>query len=252
MTAVQTEALVLRLYPWSESSCVANLFTREFGKQGVLAKGAWRPRSPFEGALDLLSICRVVFLPKAGDALGVLTEAKLTERYSMGRRDLLRLYCGYYVSELLDRFTEKGDPLPELYDLATATLASLSDAGSEPRACILRWELQLLRLVGHAPTLDRCAQCGTMIASDATVPFAPLVGGVVCANCAAGLRPLIQIPPAARQELLRFSEPDWQEISTNEYTMSGRAAIRGALERTIMALLDRRLNLTYFLQELGH
>ena len=252
MTAVQTEALVLRLYAWSESSCVANLYTREFGKQGVLAKGAWRARGPFEGALDLLSICRVVFLPKAGDALGILTEAKLVERYRMGRQDLLRLYCGYYVSELLDRFTEKGDAQPELYDLAVATLMSLADERSEPRACVLRWELQLLRLVGHAPTLDRCAQCGRTIDDDATVPFAPMVGGIVCANCGAGLRPLIQMPPAARQELLRFSESDWQTTRITNFVSSGRAAIRGALERYIAALLDRRLNLTYFLQELGH
>jgi DNA repair protein RecO (recombination protein O) len=252
MTAVQTEALVLRLHPWSESSCVANIYTREFGKQGVLAKGAWRARGPFEGALDLLSICRVVFLPKAGDALGILTEAKLVERYGIGRRNLLRLYCGYYVSELLDRFTEKGDAQPELYDLAVATLMSLADERSEPRACILRWELQLLRLVGHAPTLDRCAQCGRAIDDEATVPFAPMVGGIVCANCGSGLRPLIQISPDARQELLRFSALDWHKTPTTHIVSSGRAAIRGALERYIAALLDRRLNLTYFLQELGH
>jgi DNA repair protein RecO (recombination protein O) len=252
MTSVQTDALVLRLTPWSESSCVVNLFTRELGKQGVVAKGAWRPRSPFEGALDLLSICRVVFLPKAGDALGVLTEAKLIQRYRIGRRDLLRLYCGYYVSELLDRFTEKGDPQPELYDLAAATLESLGDERNEPRACVLRWELQLLRLVGHAPALDRCAQCGAAIAEDATVPFAPLVGGVVCAACAGGLRPLIQVPPAARRELMRFSDAEWENIPTTNLTSSGRAAMRGALERYIAALLDRRLNLIYYLQELGH
>lgn len=252
MTAEQTDAIVLRLYPFSESSCVVSLFTRDFGKQSVLAKGAWRSRSPFEGALDLLSICRVVFLPKAGDALGILTEAKLVERFRAGRHSLLKLYCGYYVSELLDRFTERGDTQPELYDLAVTTLAALSDESQEPRACILRWELQLLRLVGHAPTWDRCAQCGTAIDSDTTRPFAPLVGGVVCQACAGGLRPLIQIPAAARQELMRFSDADWREIPTTSLIDSGRAAMRGALERYFAALLDRRLNLTHFLEELGH
>jgi DNA repair protein RecO (recombination protein O) len=252
MSAEQTDAIVLRLFPWSESSCVVSLFTRDFGKQSVLAKGAWRPRSPFEGALDLLSICRVVFLPKAGDALGLLTEAKLVERYRVGRQSLLRLYCGYYVSESLDRFTERGDAQAELYDLAVATLTALGDARQEPRACILRWELQLLRLVGHAPTWDRCAQCGVSIDSQAMRPFAPLIGGVVCEACAGGLRPLIQIPAAARQELHRFSDAAWQEIPTTSLVENGRAAMRGALERYIAALLDRRLNLTYFLEELGH
>ncbi len=252
MTAEQTDAIVLRLHAWSETSCIANLFTREFGKQSVLAKGAWRPRSPFEGALDLLAVCRVVFLPKAGEALGVLTEAKLIERFRVGRRDLLRLYCGYYVAELLDRFTEKGDPYPELYDLAIVTLAGLNDLQQEPRAIVLRWEMQLLRLVGHAPTLDRCAQCGNAVPEDRWVAFAPLVGGVVCDACVAGLRPVIQLPVPARRELERFSEPDWREIKTDGFSAQGRAAMRGALERTIAGLLDRKLNLSYFLQELAH
>ena len=242
----------MRLVAWSESSCIATLYCRDFGKQAVIAKGAWRPRSPFEGALDLLATCRVVFLPKAGDALGTLTEAKLVERFRMGRLNLLRLYCGYYVSELLDRFTEKGESQPELYDLAVDTLYALGDERQEPRACVLRFELQLLRLLGHAPTWDRCAQCGIGLDRDWTVPFAPLVGGVVCAACGSGLRPLIQMPALVRAELLKFGEPAWREISMESYIASGRAALRGALDRYIAALLDRRPNLTTFLQELGH
>jgi hypothetical protein len=79
-----------------------------------------------------------------------------------------------------------------------------------------------------------------------------MVGGIACPSCASGLRPLSQLPPSARQELLRFSDPEWEEITTMNLIGSGRAAIRGALERYIAALLDRRLNLTYYLQELGH
>lgn len=252
MTAEQTDAIVLRSQLWSETSCIATLFTRDHGKQAVLAKGAWRPRSPFEGALDLLSICRVVFIPKSGDALGLLTEAKLTNRFRIGRRDLLRLYCGYYVAELLDRFTEKGDGNSEMYDLAIATFAGLEDPDSEPRAVILRYEMQLLRLLGHSPTLDRCAQCGIDIEPDQTIAFAPIVGGIVCRACMSGLRPLMQLPIVARQELLRFSGPHWETISVASISLQGRAAMRGIVDRYLAALLDRRLNLSNFLQELGH
>lgn len=252
MSAEQTDAIVLRSQLWSETSCIATLFTRDHGKQAVLAKGAWRPRSPFEGALDLLSICRVVFIPKSGEALGLLTEAKLTSRFRIGRSDLLRLYCGYYVAELLDRFTEKGENDPEMYDLAIATLAGLGDLGCEPRAVILRFELQLLRLLGHAPTLDRCAQCGIELSLDESVVFAPMVGGIVCRNCRSGLTPLIQLPMAARLELLRFSEPQWATISVDSISTQGRPAMRGIVGRYLTSLLDRRMNLSNFLQELGH
>ncbi len=252
MTAEQTDAIVLRSQLWSETSCIATLFTRDHGKTAVLAKGAWRPRSPFEGALDLLSICRVVFIPKSGEALGLLTEAKLTSRFRIGRQDLLRLYCGYYVAELLDRFTEKSDSNAELYELSEATLAALERPGSEPRAVILRYEMQLLRVLGHSPALDRCAQCGTELLPDQVVAFAPVVGGIVCRECMGGLRPLMQLPTIARAELVRFSQPQWTAINVDTIASQGRAATRAIVDRYLMALLDRRLNLSNFLQELGH
>ena len=78
MASEKSLALVLRVVEFSESSCVATLYTRDFGKIGVLAKGARRPKSPFEAALDLLAICRIVFLRKSADGLHVLTDRKST------------------------------------------------------------------------------------------------------------------------------------------------------------------------------
>ncbi|MCA9132791.1 MAG: DNA repair protein RecO, partial [Planctomycetales bacterium] len=159
MAAEQSEAIVLRVWPWSETSLIASLYTREFGKLSVLAKGARRPKSPFEAALDLLSICRVVFIPKAGDTLDLLTEAKLQQRFRAGSRDLLRLYAGYYVVELLDQLTDKGDPQPAIYDLAVASIHALAEPDAEVAAVVLRLELQMLRQAGHLPSWRYCGHC---------------------------------------------------------------------------------------------
>ena len=126
MAVEQSDAIVLRVIPWSETSLIAHIYTRDFGKLSVLAKGARRPKSPFEAALDLLSICRVVFISKSSDALDLLTEAKLTRRFRGGSRDLLRLYAGYYVAELLERLTDKQDRQPEIFELAEDTLTAIS------------------------------------------------------------------------------------------------------------------------------
>ena len=251
MPAEQTDALVLRIYPWSETSCIASVYTRDFGKLSVLAKGARRPKSPFEAALDLLSICRVVFIPKSGDALDLLTEAKLVRRYRAGAADLLRLYSGYYVAELLDRLTDKGDEQPELFELAESTLLALADPVLELRAVVLRLELQMLRMLGHLPTWRMCAQCGDEVPASDKATFGLLASGVLCERCRPGSRQMILLPAIVRDTLEQFSEPEWQTISLRTYPNANRAALRNVVKQYLTVLLDRKLNLHSYLEELS-
>ncbi len=251
MPAEQTDALVLRIYPWSETSCIASIYTRNFGKLSVLAKGARRPKSPFEAALDLLSICRVVFIPKSGDALDLLTEAKLLRRYRAGSNDLLRLYSGYYVAELLDRLTDKGDEQPELFELAEQTLLALANPELELRAIVLRMELQMLRMTGHLPSWSVCAQCGEAVPDDSSATFGLLASGVLCELCRGGARFMVHLPAPVRMTLEQFSASEWQRISLNNYPNTHRAAVRGVVKQYLTVLLDRKLNLHSYLEELG-
>ena len=117
-------ALVLRSVDVFETSKVLTLFTRDLGKVSALAKGARRLKSPFASGLDLLSVCDIVLLHKASDALDLLTEAVLVERHEPFRRDLAALYAGYYVAELLHDLTDHHDPHPRLFDAARVTLAA--------------------------------------------------------------------------------------------------------------------------------
>ena len=251
LAAEQTDALVLKVFPWSETSCIANVYTRDFGKLSVLAKGARRPKSPFEAALDLLSICRVVFIPKSGDALDLLTEAKLVRRFRAGAADLLRLYSGYYVAELLDRLTDKGDEQPELFELAESTLLALANPELELRAIVLRLELQMLRMVGHLPSWRMCAQCGDDVPIDGNATFGLLASGVLCERCRSGARHMIQLPAQVRQTLEQFSESDWRMIPLTIYPNTNRAALRSVVKQYLTILLDRKLNLHSYLEELG-
>jgi DNA repair protein RecO (recombination protein O) len=251
LAAEQTDAIVLRIYPWSETSCIASILTRDHGKLSVLAKGARRPKSPFEAALDLLSFCRVVFLPKSGDALDLLTEAKLQKRFRAGARDILRLYCGYYVAELVDRLTDRGDKQPELYELAECTLLALHEPAYDPRAIILRFELQILRMVGHLPSWRVCVQCGTDVPIEETAVIGVLAGGVLCENCIANARYRVQLSGAVRQTLEQFSIDDWRSIPMSVYPVKNRGPIRSIVKQYLQVLLDRKLSLHPYLEELG-
>ena len=115
MSAEKTRAIILRVIEFSETSCVVTLFTEDFGKVGALAKGARRPKSPFEGAIDLLALARIVLIRKSSDSLDLLTEAKLDRRFRAAERSLARLHAGYYVAELASVAAELHMPEERLH-----------------------------------------------------------------------------------------------------------------------------------------
>src|SRR5947208_2722514 len=128
MPAEKATALVLRTTDYSETSKIATLWTREFGKVRVLAKGGRRLKSRFESALDLLTLCSIVLLRKSSGGLDLLTEAQVIQRFPGLTLHLPALYGAYYVAELLEAGTEENDPHPVLFDHAVATLGALSEA----------------------------------------------------------------------------------------------------------------------------
>ena len=252
MTIHQSDAIVLRMTPWSETSLIGSLYTRDIGKVSVVAKGARRPKSPFEAALDLLSLCRVVFIEKSVDSLCVLTEAKLAKRFRTPGTDLLRLYCAYYIVELLEKLTDQHDPQPELFDLTSDSLRQLEQPSADPGDVTLRFELQLLRLTGHLPSLRICAQCGLDV--DATghwITFGPLSSGVLCVSCSAGGRMLMRIPVVVRDTMELFAVESWRSVELDNYPTSNRATLRAVMIRTLTCMLDHRLKLHPYLEELG-
>ena len=207
MPAEKSDAIVLRVVEFSETSCIVTMLTREFGKITAIAKGARRPKSPFEAALDVLAICRIVFIHKT-NAISLLTEAKLEHRFRAGESQLNRLYAGYYVVELLKLLTDDADPQPEVFELSVSMIRQLDAqpfSKTELTVRLLRFELGLLDLLGHLPMLTRCADCGREKTTLSEIQFGLTAGGVLCKDCLPGKRNVVTVSESAFQYLLHLS-----------------------------------------------
>jgi DNA repair protein RecO (recombination protein O) len=215
----------LRTTDWSETSRIATLWTREFGKVRVLAKGGRRLKSAFENALDLLTLCDIVLLRKSSGSLDLLTEAQVVRRFPRLRTDLSALYAAYYVAELLADWTEEYDPHPRVFDEAVQTLEALGspDVAAGPR--LARFELVLLHELGYGPALEACAVCGASV-SGAGLAFSAAAGGVVCPRCQRSQRDCRPLSPACWQALrdLRQVDEAWRRLDP---------AVRGELRQVL-------------------
>jgi DNA repair protein RecO (recombination protein O) len=237
MSSEKSSAIVVRVIDFSETSCVVTCFTRDFGKVVGLAKGARRPKGPFEGAIDLLAVCRIVFLHKSSETLDLLTEAKLDRRFRGSSRGLSYLYAGYYIAELLRELTDAGDPYPELFDEANRSLRML-EAEAAWRDVVLRFELCTLRSLGHMPSLSICVHCGCEEELRQRVSFAPLGGGVLCSGCRRGQKNVISVSRATIEVLREFAQPE--NSTESELPRRLRGEIRGLMGHYLANLMGRR------------
>jgi len=179
-TYSKTDAIILRTYDYSETSLVLSMLAREHGRVQALAKGARRPKSTFEGQIDLLAEGQAVLLMRPATGLHLLTEFYCRERHLPLRGSLDRACAAGYAADAAGAASPEGTPQHEIHDLLSQTLSALESA--DVLAVLPFFQLQLLRHSGYLPNLESCAACGARIdAGDARYSFARR--GLTCPDC---------------------------------------------------------------------
>lgn len=154
-------AFVLHSYPYKETSLIVDIFTRDYGRVALIAKGAKRPHSKLRGVLQTFQPLSVGWSGKsevrtltAADWVGGLLPLEKSA-----------LLCGFYLNELLVKLIARDDPHPVLFDHYIATLNQL--AHDEPAPIVLRrFERALLKETGVAANFTICTNTGRTVESD--------------------------------------------------------------------------------------
>lgn len=251
----KSDAIVLRVVEYSETSCIVTLFTRTLGKVSAIAKGARRKKNPFEGALDLIAICRIVFIHKSSQSLDLLTEAKLERRFRSASKDLGRFYAGLYLIELLNLLTDEADPHEALFDAACTAIKRIDGQYSVDDA-LIEFEIRMLDLLGHSPMLVQCTSCGREKKTMNRVHFGLNEGGVVCHPCRAGKKNIITLSSEGLELLMKlskYSDNNMDGSETNGVLANDRAfpEVRSLITKYILHLIGYPPRLQKYLGDLS-
>ena len=145
---MQVTAYLLHSRRYRDSSLIVDLFCRELGRVSCVARGALRPKSslPVRHPFQALS---VAFQGRGELPTLVRAEALQVPIALSGQR----LYCGFYLNELLLKLTVRHDAHPSLFDVYAESLNSLAD-NSPLEPVLRRFEVRLLEELGLGLTLD--------------------------------------------------------------------------------------------------
>lgn len=141
-------AFVLHAYPFRETSLIVEVFSRDYGRVALLARGARRPRSVLRGLL-------LGFQPLELAWAGKGEVQTLMKAEWQGGQPLLSgkaLFCGYYLNELLMHLLPREDAHERLFSIYAATLRRFADGMHE--SDLRRFERALLQELGYGLSLD--------------------------------------------------------------------------------------------------
>ena len=161
--------VVLHTTPWRETSLIVETFTRDYGRVGLVARGAKRPTSQFRGLL-------APFAPLSLSWSGRNEIKNLVRVEWIGGLAPLRgnaLLAAFYANELVVRLLARADPHERLFDNYLQMLRGL--AGARQDITLRMFEMQLLREVGYEVPLDQCTS-GEPIDALARYRFRPEAG----------------------------------------------------------------------------
>ena len=178
-----TIGYIIHQQPFSESSLLLSLFTRDFGLVRAIARGARRPRRVAHGNYSAFTLLQFDWYGK-GELLR-LKSCELIECAPLLSGDYL--YSAHYTNELLYRLIQPMLVHGQVFNAYRRALAELA-SGQELEVSLRRFELSLLHNLGYGPGWFE-AESGAELRPELHYRFAYQRGFVVGSAGASGVWP---------------------------------------------------------------
>ena len=196
MSVFSTPAILLRRLDYGDFDVILTFLSLERGKISLIAKSAKKSTKRFAGILELFSLIEAVASTGKGRGLPVLQEATLISAFSTIRNDIRKTAYASYWCELLNNWIEENQKQAPLFYLLKHALSQLDGSTTAAAEISLFFQMRLLNLSGHSPSLQQCGRCRKnleMIQSNRVV-FDIAKGAIICDECTWNPREFLKSP----------------------------------------------------------
>jgi len=169
---------ILRKYDFRETSVLAHIYTRKFGKIIGLFKGFYTFKKEFSTSLDLFTFNEFIFYPRRSE-IWLVSFADLVDDYSYLRKDVSKNIAAAVFMRLIDEGMALGDSNEEMFYLLKYSLESLRAVN--PRKLLYIFLIKFLTISGFKPEFSLCINCHRPYSSSAF--FSVSSGGLICLAC---------------------------------------------------------------------
>lgn len=162
---------ILHSRSYRETSLLLDMFSREYGRVTLLAKGAKKNKKLSNTYSQPYQLLDVAWIGKG--ELPLLTSIELKTELALTATE--KMLAGFYLNELLTKLLHKFEPHPNLFEQYYLCLARITD-GVNIEFCLRIFEKHLLLALGYALILDHEVQHNESISIDKDYFYDPFSG----------------------------------------------------------------------------
>lgn len=176
MKLITTDGFVMSSLKYGETSKILNVFTKDYGIIGILARGCMNPKNKNRIVCDNFTYAKFNIKYKEGK-LSTLIEADINN-YLFNIRDNYTLinYLSYIVKLTKDVYLESHNS--KIYDLFISSILKLNEK-MNPKVIANILETKYLDYLGVGLHLDGCVKCN----NTHVVALSIKENGYLCKNC---------------------------------------------------------------------
>lgn len=161
-------AYLLHQRAYRDTSLLIEILALEYGRLGLIAKGARRPKSGLRAMLQPFVPLLISWTGRGELPTVTAVEGDACVWTLQGDA----LLCGFYLNELVFRLSHRYDPHDRLFEQYATSVAALA-AGVEPGPVLRQFELVLLQEIGYGLMLDYDVITGEPIESEQLYVYLP-------------------------------------------------------------------------------
>ena len=145
---INTKAIVLKTFPYGETSLISRCFTKERGKVSFIIKGAQSKKNLMASYFRPLGYIQIIYNEKEKRELQIVSKANFVNIWLKIPRSLKKITLLQSILEITDYTLEKSDPHPELFNTLVNVIGYFESGTVKENLSFWFYETEILSEMG--------------------------------------------------------------------------------------------------------
>ena len=159
-----TDAIVLNNTKFSDSSLICNLYSKDFGKLSIIAKGVRKLKNLNGAILQPLNHIHLIYYYKSKRNIQTYKEASIVQKYDNIANSYDKILLSSVMLDIINYSSIEDNPCDIIFRLINRSLEKINSSNSTHIIYyFIFFNIQLLIYLGYKPLIKKCYNCNQIL-----------------------------------------------------------------------------------------